>query len=70
MQTTRSRSILFVKFLFVIRFLNFFAALFRTFGMQKDEKIIFVIVYCRTRLYAKRQFPNDDVKCIQKIRNK
>ena len=37
-------------------------ALFTTFGMQKDDNIIFVCGCFRTRRYAKRWFPKDGVR--------
>ena len=37
-------------------------AFFTTFGMQKDDKLIFVCGCIRTRCYAKRWFPKDGVK--------
>ena len=39
-----------------------FAALFKTFGMKKDDKIRFVSGCLRTWYFAKRWFPKDGVR--------
>ena len=39
-----------------------FVALFKTFGMQKDDIIIFFWRFFRTWRYAKRQSTKDDVR--------
>ena len=44
---------------------QFFVALFTTFGMQKDDNIIFVCGCFRTRWYAKRWFPKDGVRRVE-----
>ena len=42
-----------------------FVALFKTFGMPKDDKIKFCLRFFRTRSYAKRQFPKDGVRRVE-----
>ena len=39
-----------------------FEAPFRTFGMKKDDAIIFLNLFIRTKWYAKTQFPEDVVR--------
>lgn len=39
--------------------LEIFVAPFRTFGMKKNDAIIFLNLFLRTKWYAKTQFPED-----------
>ena len=59
MQNPYSKTFLDIKFLFVNRFSNFFAAHFRTKGMLNHNKIIFVWGCFTARWYAKNLLLKD-----------